>query len=282
MGEGSAPRPGRGKFSDLRLRVVSSLVLALLALAAIWAGGIWTAALATLAVVAMALEWRSITAQGGRAPGSVAVPFAALAGTAPAFAWFAGAGWAVGWLVVAGVVAACIDASRGRRALIAWTALGTGYLGLAGIAFVALRGVEPFGFLSIIWAAVVVVAADVGGYFAGRLIGGPKLWPQVSPKKTWAGLGGGVLLAVLAGWIFSGVTTGTYFYEVCTVSAVAALLAQAGDLAESALKRHFGVKDAGTLIPGHGGVLDRLDGHMAAVLVAAAVTFWRGQAVFVW
>ncbi len=141
---------------------------------------------------------------------------------------------------------------------------------------------EPYGFLSIIWAAMVVIAADVGGYFAGRTIGGPKLWPAVSPNKTWAGLLGGIALAFLVGGMFSGATTGTYFYQVCTVSALAALLAQAGDLAESALKRHFGVKDAGTLIPGHGGLLDRLDGHMAAILVAAVVTFSRDQAVFVW
>jgi phosphatidate cytidylyltransferase len=159
---------------------------------------------------------------------------------------------------------------------------GTLYIGAAAMAFVLLRGFEPFGFLSIIWAALVVVAADVGGYFAGRMIGGPKLWPAVSPNKTWAGLIGGIVLAMLVGFVFSGATTGTYFYQVGTVSALAALLAQAGDLAESALKRRFGVKDAGTLMPGHGGLLDRLDGHMVAILVAAALTFTRGQAVFIW
>jgi len=147
---------------------------------------------------------------------------------------------------------------------------------------VALRAVEPFGFLSIVWAALVVVSADVGGYFAGRSIGGPKLWPRVSPKKTWAGLGGGVVLAFFVGGLFSWATTGTYFYQVCVVSMVAAVVAQGGDLAESALKRHFGVKDASSLIPGHGGALDRLDGHMAAILVATLVTFWRGAPVFVW
>lgn len=166
----------------------------------------------------------------------------------------------------------------GKRVL----ALGILYVCLAGFAFVWLRAQEPYGLLSILWAAAVVSAADVGGYFAGRTIGGPKLWPAVSPKKTWAGLGGAVALAFATGALFSWATTGTYFYEVCVVSMVAAVIAQGGDLAESALKRHFDVKDASSLIPGHGGVLDRLDGHMAAVLVAATVTAWRDQAVFIW
>lgn len=181
-------------------------------------------------------------------------------------------------------------------AAIAWVGLGSGedrlratvflaggaYISAAVVSFVALRSVEPFGFLSILWAGLIVVAADVGGYFAGRIIGGPKLWPAVSPKKTWAGMGGGVALAIFVGAMFSWATTGTYFYQVCTVSMIAAVLSQAGDLAESAVKRRFGVKDASGLIPGHGGVLDRLDGHTAAILVAAVVTFSRGQPVFVW
>ena len=91
-----------------------------------------------------------------------------------------------------------------------------------------------------------------------------------------------MVLAFLVGGLFSWATTGTYFPQVCAVSVVAAILAQGGDLAESALKRHFGVKDAGSIIPGHGGVLDRLDGHMAAILIAAAVTFSRGEPVFIW
>ena len=160
--------------------------------------------------------------------------------------------------------------------------LGTLYIGTATIAFIALREAEPFGFLSILWAGLVVIGADVGGYFAGRMIGGAKLWPRVSPKKTWSGLAGGVILAFFVGGVFSWATTGTYFYQVCLVSMVAALVSQGGDLAESALKRHFGVKDASGLIPGHGGVLDRLDGHLAAILVAAAVTFVRDKPVFVW
>ena len=201
--------------------------------------------------------------------------------------------WLGGWwiaalalLAMAAMIAELWDmvsrhgkATPGRKRVLV---LGSLYICLAGFAFVWLRAQEPYGLLSILWAAAVVSAADVGGYFAGRSIGGPKLWPAVSPKKTWAGLAGAVALAFAIGGLFSWATTGTYFYQVCVVSMIAALIAQGGDLAESALKRHFEVKDASSLIPGHGGVLDRLDGHMAAVLVAATVTAWRDQAVFIW
>ncbi len=229
----------------------------------------------------MAYEWRSITAHAGAPPGRDALTPAIGVSGAVLLAHFADPGTALLWLGALAVVAAVVDL-RSSRVGPLWGCAGVLYIGVAGVAFVALRGYEPFGFLSIVWVALTVVAADVGGYFAGRMIGGPKLWPVVSPKKTWAGLAGGVGLAFIVGGLFSWATTGTYFYQVCTVSSLAALLAQGGDLAESALKRHFSVKDSGTLIPGHGGVLDRLDGHMAATLVASAVTFARGQTVFIW
>ena len=272
------------KFTDLKVRLAASLVLAAVALGAIWAGGVWSALLVGVAAVAMTLELRTITAGGRATLHREDWAYGAVVAAATVAAW-AVAPWAGLTALAAGVVALAAVSTLGpgqdRVGLVA-SLMGTLYIGAAAVAFVALRGAEPYGFLSILWAALVVVAADVGGYFAGRLIGGPKLWSAVSPKKTWAGLGGAVALAFVTGGLFSWATTGTYFHEVCTVSAVAAVLGQGGDLAESALKRHFGVKDAGTLIPGHGGVLDRLDGHMAAVLVAAAVTFWRGQAVFIW
>ena len=141
---------------------------------------------------------------------------------------------------------------------------------------------EPHGLITAFWVFLVVAAADVGGYFAGRLIGGPKLWPRVSPGKTWAGIGGGVALAVGLGGVFSWATTGTHFAYVGAVSAGVAVLSQVGDLAESALKRHFGVKDSGRLLPGHGGALDRFDGLVAVVLAVALVAWWRGTTVLIW
>lgn len=271
-----------GKFGDLRLRVVSAIGIAALALLCVWLGGLWLALLAAGAALVMVQEWRSITAERGGSAGAQGVPYTLAAVGGVLLLLFAPIWAAVLFLLGMTAAGFALDARRGRTSAGLWAVLGTLYIGGAAMAFVGLRGFEPFGFLSIVWAALVVIAADVGGYFAGRTIGGPKLWPRVSPKKTWSGMVGGVALAFLVGGLFSWATVGTYYTEVCTVSAIAALLSQAGDLAESALKRRFGVKDAGTIIPGHGGLLDRLDGHIPAILVAAIVTFSRGEAVFVW
>jgi len=273
---------GGPRFADLRQRTLSAAVLAAVALAALWLGGLAAAGLVALMAGAMAWEWRAMTlAPAKPSIADAALPVASL-GAAVVLAHPLGLWPAAGLLGVGLALAMLADllARRGARTL--WLGAGLLYIGVGCLAFLSLRAFEPFGFLTALWVILTVVAADVGGYFGGRLIGGRKLWPAVSPKKTWAGLGGGVGLAFLLGGLFSWATTGTYFEEVCTVSAIAALLAQAGDLAESAAKRHFGVKDSGSLIPGHGGTLDRFDGLLAAALVAAAVTHWRGQTVFMW
>jgi phosphatidate cytidylyltransferase len=275
--------PPSSKFADFRLRLISSVVVSAVAFACIWFGGIWIALLAAVAAALMMMEWRSITRWKGERAGLDALMFVGAVAAAAILAHAVGTKAAIVCLVIAAASGLVLDwFSDSDSKAGNWAIVGALYIGGAAIALVALRGAEPYGFLSILWAGLVVIAADVGGYFAGRIFGGAKLWPAVSPKKTWSGLFGGIALAFLVGGVFSWATTGTYFYQVCAVSAVAALLAQGGDLAESALKRHFGVKDAGSILPGHGGVLDRLDGHMAAVLVAAAVTFYRDQAVFIW
>lgn len=270
------------KFADLRVRLVSAIVLGGVALLMIWLGGVWAAALIAAMAAAMAWEWRAITHCRGAHPGAGGIAAAGACGTAVLTAEVLGPVLAPTMLAagVAGLAAA--DLMQGRRTSAVWTIAGLTIIGGAAIALLALRNTEPHGFISALWVVIVVAGADTGGYFAGRLIGGPKLWPSVSPKKSWAGLFGGIALAAAGGGLFSWATTGTYYYEVCTVSAAAAILAQAGDLAESAVKRHFGVKDAGSLFPGHGGALDRFDGLMAATIVAAVVTFWRGKTVFIW
>lgn len=185
------------------------------------------------------------------------------------------------WLLAAAVAVwiAARGAELSRRALLVG---GVVYIGLACAAYDGLRGDPLYGIAAAVWVWAVVIASDIGGYFGGRLIGGPKLWPRVSPKKTWAGLGGGVALALAVGALFSSLTTQTYLHEVCLVSALAALVSQAGDMLESHVKRLCGVKDSSALIPGHGGVLDRMDGLLAAALVGALVTFSRGKSVFIW
>lgn len=273
------------QFGDLWIRLASAAVLGGIALAAVALGGIWSAVLIALLAGAMAWEWRSITLHGGGVCGRDAF--------GPVLACAAGVvvahleGVPTGGLFVSCMALAItvIDRLRGHHpegSVTPWGGLGVLFIGSAGVMFVGLRDFPEYGFENVLWVVLVVIGADVGGYFAGRTIGGPKLWRRVSPNKTWAGLVGGIVLAFLIGGVFSWATQGTYFQEVCAVSALAAMVSQAGDLGESALKRRFGVKDSGILIPGHGGVLDRLDGMMAATLVAGGATFWRGEAVFIW
>jgi phosphatidate cytidylyltransferase len=275
------------RFSDLKTRVVSAVAAATVGLALLYLGGIWATLLIALVTGAMIWEFRAITLgspeQVGGASGGTELPFL-LGGVvggvlvAQIFSFPAALIW-LGWSLA---VAALADLIAARRKAMLWGLVGGAYIGAAGIGFLFLRSIEPYGFITALWVFMVVAAADVGGYFAGRMIGGPKLWPRVSPKKTWAGTVGGIILAVVLGGLFSWATSGTYFLAVCAVSAGAAVLSQAGDLAESAFKRHFGVKDSGRLLPGHGGALDRFDGLIAAALVVASIVWWRGQSILIW
>ena len=279
---GAEDVPPAGRFADLKARIVSATIASGIAVALLAAGGLWAALLVGAMAAALVWEWRSITRHGGGRCGVDAVLPVAGAALAVLVTHFAGGLAGLGVLALVALLSLVGDRLAGRDAAGLWIGLGVGYLGAASIAFLWIRETDPFGVLACIWIVLVVAASDVGGYFAGRAIGGPKLWPRVSPKKTWAGAGGSVTLAFLLGGVFSWATTGTYYGEVCTVSAVCSVFAQAGDLAESALKRRFGVKDSGHILPGHGGLFDRLDGLIAATLVVAVVTLWRGQTVFIW
>ena len=168
-----------------------------------------------------------------------------------------------------------------------WVALGVVYALAALAASIVVRLDLAWGFAALMFVLLIVWVTDIGGYFAGRGIGGPKLWPRVSPKKTWAGAIGGLVLslAVAAGFAYYGVGR---LVPLLVLATVLTVVSQLGDLFESAVKRNFGVKDSSHIIPGHGGLLDRLDGYVFAVVAAALIGFVRsgadgvGRGLMVW
>jgi len=163
-----------------------------------------------------------------------------------------------------------------------WLAAGAVYIAVPCIAIIWLRSDAAVGRQAILWLFAVVWATDIGAYFAGRGIGGPKLAPRISPAKTWAGLLGGMVCAALVGAATALLLDLSRAVPLIVISGLLAVVAQAGDLLESMVKRRFGVKDSGHLIPGHGGVLDRLDGLLTAAPAVAALTLVTGEGVLAW
>ena len=265
-----APQPqGAARDSrNLRLRVLAGLILAPLTIGLAYAGGWPWAVLVTLATIGMLVEWLVIVGLSGRVAiisGGAAV--LALTGVSAAGGRFDGslAEIAIGLIVIGGL-------ASGKRG---WAATGLFYAAAAQIAAILLRHDASFGFSALLFVLLVVWATDIGGYFAGRGIGGPKLWVRVSPKKTWAGAVGGLLgsLLVAAGFVAAGIGK---LSSLLLLGAILSVVSQLGDLFESAVKRHFGVKDSSNIIPGHGGLLDRLDGFVAAIVLAAVIGVIRG------
>jgi phosphatidate cytidylyltransferase len=157
-----------------------------------------------------------------------------------------------------------------------WVAGGVPYAGAIGIAPIVLRSDTEDGFLAVMFLFAIVWTTDIVAYFLGRLIGGPKLMPRVSPKKTWSGALGGLAGAVLAGIAVAAAAGLSALISIAIVAAILSAVAQAGDLFESHLKRRFGAKDSSHLIPGHGGLMDRLDGFVLAAAAAAVIGILRG------
>jgi phosphatidate cytidylyltransferase len=169
-----------------------------------------------------------------------------------------------------------------QRVPVLWIGLGAAYLASPGLALIWLRGLPQVGLQVVIWLLAVVWATDIVAYLVGRAVGGPRLAPHISPGKTWSGLCGGVVAAALAGTVTAGVTGSERLLHAAGLGGLLAIVAQIGDLIESALKRRAGVKDSGSLIPGHGGVLDRLDGLMLAAPVLALLALALGPEVLPW
>ncbi len=189
--------------------------------------------------------------------------------------WVGGMAW-IGLVLGAAAGMAVEWRAMSRRRPAAWLVpAGFAYILPAVAALLWLRAPEPGGFGAVLFVLCVVWASDVGAYMVGRLVGGPKLAPAISPGKTWSGGFGGLVAAALVGVAAGRLGQGDPRAAMLTATALG-VVAQAGDLLESALKRHFGVKDSGTLIPGHGGLLDRLDAVLLAAPAAALVSAIRG------
>lgn len=255
---------------NLVMRVVAALVLAPVAIALAYLGGVAWSLLVTLAAIGLFAEWLLVTGFGRELrvvmPGAVALLLIGLC-------LMAGRIDAALDMLVVGLVAVALT-SGARRG---WAIAGLLYAAAAEIASVVLRLDPVKGFAALMFVLLVVWVTDIGGYFAGRGIGGPKLWVRVSPKKTWAGAAGGFVASLLVAACFAALEIGTAG-SLLALGAVLSVVSQLGDLFESAVKRRFGVKDSSHIIPGHGGLLDRLDGFVAAVIVAAIFGFLRGGA----
>lgn len=269
-----------GDQRNLLMRIAAALVLAPLAIGAAYAGGWYWTVLVTLGAIGLFVEWLAVTYTARNVPVSVA-GVVALVLSAP----FLAVGNVNAALVVLalGLVAVAFRATEPRI----WAAAGFLYAAAAQVASLLVRLDQAKGLSALILVLLVVWATDIGGYFAGRAIGGPKLWPRVSPKKTWAGAIGGFVASLLVAIGFSASDLGETL-PLVILAAMLSVAAQLGDLFESAIKRRFGVKDSGHIIPGHGGVMDRLDGFVAAIVLAAIFGVLRGgvdgvgHALMVW
>jgi len=217
----------------------------------------------------MAREWDRLT--GGAGSGLLGLASSLALLVILALGYYGHGGWALLALLPAVLVVAGLGRLAGRSMV--WPVLGLFWLGLPCLALLWLR-MGDNGMLAVTWLFLAVWFCDTGAYFAGRGIGGPKLAPRISPKKTWSGLLGGMFLAAAASALLAVVLAQKDAVQFAVLGALLALISQCGDLAESALKRHFDVKDSGALIPGHGGILDRVDGVLfaAPALALAAAT----------
>ena len=279
-GEAAPAAPAEQGSRNLLMRVLAAVVLAPLAIAIAWAGGWLWALLVTSVTIGLYLEWLTVVGlvREWRAsvPGVTALAIAGIC-------LIAGRLEAALIVLCAGVVAVALLSPQRRN----WSAAGFLYAAAAEVAAILVRLHPDHGFAALFFVLLVVWAADIGGYFAGRGIGGPKLWPRVSPKKTWAGAIGGFAGSLAVAGVFAAAGAGKTG-PLLALGAFLSVTSQLGDLFESAVKRRFGVKDSSHIIPGHGGLMDRLDGFVAAIVVAAILGFLRsgadgvGRGLMVW
>lgn len=258
------------------MRVLSALVLVPVALFCVWLGAPWFAAMLAVLVLAAGAEWRTIAVieRTGLRMLSIMVPLFVLVAGEVAEPWTGLFVLVVGLVLTIGTFAAPLNER-------AWSLVAHLHLSLAVVALLYLRERPETGLDLVVFLFVMVWVSDIGGYVAGRLFGGPRLAPRISPNKTWAGAAGAVLFVLATAALMARVT-GVPAAPVLAIAIVLSLATQCGDLFESWVKRHFDVKDSGSLIPGHGGVLDRVDGLLFAAPVLALIAVFFGTDFILW
>ncbi|HHY51371.1 MAG TPA: phosphatidate cytidylyltransferase [Alphaproteobacteria bacterium] len=262
--------PARRPWADLGPRLLSAAVLIVITVAGLYAGGYVFAALVGAVFAGCYREWeRMVTLQPLTPVGGVLIGLLALAALLfPLWGPLATAA-AVAVAVAVGAVA--------DRSVARWRAGGLVFLGVIVTAALAIRGTGFDGVLAGVYLGVVVWMTDTGAFFTGRQIGGEKLAPDISPGKTWSGAIGGLAFGTLAGlvvWLI--IVPASPWWIGLGFSGLISVLGQLGDLAESAIKRRFRIKDSGDIIPGHGGLMDRLDSLTFPLLLVFAVGLARG------
>lgn len=256
--------------TELGARTVSGIVLGLLVLGATLNGGWIFAVIWFLAGLAVVGEWLAITRTAPHRP-LLAIAGLVLFGVVAGARLAAPLPWLIGAVVVGLALLALLARPAAGRI---WAPASLACALVVALVPVLLRDDPRIGLAGPLWLFGVVWTTDIAAYFTGRSLGGPKLWPAVSPKKTWSGFCGGLVGATVVGGAVAfgarhlGATEALSLPLACALSALASVMSQGGDLAESALKRAYGAKDSGRLIPGHGGVMDRLDGFFAVALLA--------------
>jgi phosphatidate cytidylyltransferase len=266
--------PARVDTTRKRVRVASAVVIAPPVLAAIYFGSPYMEIFVVAAGTIVAWEWARLCGNGRLDPfGWTAVGAVVAALVAGGLGRYVEAASIAG-LVALGVAPMLVQ-RRSPAAL--WLPGGIVYLTAAGLGLLFLRNRPQDGWHIIFWLLAVVWAADTGGFVAGRTLGGPKLAPTISPNKTWSGLAGAAFAAAVVGGAVGLLWFGADGVTLALASLGLALVAQAGDLLESRLKRRFGAKDSSHLIPGHGGLLDRVDGVLSVGLVVSLIFWWTGR-----
>jgi phosphatidate cytidylyltransferase len=284
-GSGLVLAEAASRWSDLSRRVLSAIVVLPVALGCIWAGGYPFLALIAAGCVICTGEWVTMC---GYAPRDPPMLWMSIILVAAALCGGMGAAQAGLLLLLGGTMAAVIW--RGSFSTAAQTssarldlAFGVPYLGLTAVVLPWLRADPLVGWPNTLFMLAIVWASDIGAYAVGRLLGGPKLAPSISPGKTWSGSLGGLVSAALAGIAVAACfSSGFSPSHVVELAIGIGIVSQAGDLLESVLKRRFGVKDSGSILPGHGGLLDRLDALLAVAPTVALLAFFVGRGVVLW